>query len=63
MAVGNELVLTCKTAFSNTRTEIGRIKSKFSLHRVTSALASIAISHRILLCARVVALSEKGSTI
>ena len=33
---------------------------QFNLYRVTSALASIAISHRILFCARVVALSEKS---
>ena len=33
------------------------------LYRITSALAGIAISHQILFCARVVALSEKGCTI
>ena len=32
---------------------------QFSWYRVTSALASVAISHRILFCALVVALAEK----
>ena len=45
---------------SPSRTELVVVLVYFSLNKVSSALANIAISHRILFCAREVALSEKS---